>query len=100
HRRELEEGLKTMNRENIYFDLAALHHKVRPENYPFPTAQEFISLAKNLVGPDHLMWGTDVPSTLVQYSYRQLLDYQWELFTEEERKMVFHDTAERIYFST
>ncbi len=100
HRRELEEGLKTMNRENIYFDLAALHHKVRPESYPFPTAQEFISLAKNLVGPDHLMWGgTDVPSTLVQYSYRQLLDYQWELFTEEERKMVFHDTAERIYFS-
>ncbi|MGD9927421.1 MAG: hypothetical protein AB7S66_07715 [Sphaerochaeta sp.] len=37
--------------------------------------------------------------TLVQYSYRQLLDYQWELFTEEERKLVFHDTAERIYFS-
>ncbi|RFU95665.1 hypothetical protein DYP60_04110 [Sphaerochaeta halotolerans] len=44
------------------------------------------------------MWGTDVPSTLVQYSYQGLLDYQWELFTEEERKLVFHDTAERIYF--
>jgi AraC-like DNA-binding protein len=43
-------------------------------------------------------WGTDVPSTLVQYSYQGLLDYQWKLFTEEERKLVFHDTAERIYF--
>lgn len=37
HRTEWEEGLKIMKKNNISFDLAALHHKVRPENYPFPT---------------------------------------------------------------
>ncbi|MGH0053517.1 MAG: amidohydrolase family protein [Sphaerochaetaceae bacterium] len=99
HKTELEEGLTIMKRENINFDLAALHHKVRPEAYPFPIAQAFIILAKNIVGADHLMWGTDAPSTLVQYPYQTLLDYQWELFTEKEQSMVFHDTAQNIYFS-
>ncbi len=99
HRKELEEGLKTMKRENIHFDLAALHHKVRPEEYPFPTAGEFIHLAKDIVGSDHLMWGTDAPSTMVQYSYQQLLDYQLELFTEVERDRVFYRNAEEIYFN-
>lgn len=99
HKIELTEALQTMKAENIHFDLAALHHKVRPEAYPFPTAQAFINLAKNIVGSEHLMWGTDAPSTLVQYSYQQLLDYQLALFSEKEQGMVFHDNAQRLYFS-
>jgi len=99
HKTELTDALQTMKAENIHFDLAALHHKVRPEAYPFPTAQQFIALAKDIVGADHLMWGTDVPSTLVQYSYDQLLDYQLALFSEKEQKVVFHDNAQRLYFS-
>jgi len=99
HRKELTEGLTIMKKENIYFDLAALHHKVRPEDYPFPTAQEFIGIAKEIVGADHLIWGTDAPSTLNKYEYQQLLDYQFALFTEEEQQLVFHDTAQKIYFS-
>jgi hypothetical protein len=88
-----------MKQENIHFDLAALHHKVRPEAYPFPTAQRFINLAKGIVGTEHLMWGTDAPSTLVQYSYEQLLEYQMSLFSEAEQRLVFHDNAQRLYFS-
>jgi len=99
HRAELPDALQTMKEGNIHFDLAALHHKVRPEAYPFPTAQKFITLAKNIVGSEHLMWGTDTPSTLVQYSYQQLLDYQLALFSEEEQALVFHDNAQRLYFS-
>jgi predicted TIM-barrel fold metal-dependent hydrolase len=99
HRAELTDALQTMKEGNIHFDLAALHHKVRPEAYPFPTAQKFITLAKNIVGSEHLMWGTDAPSTLVQYSYQQLLDYQLALFSEEEQTLVFHDNAQRLYFS-
>lgn len=98
HRAELEQGLSIMRHENIFFDLAALHHKVRPESYPFPTAQSYIQMAKDIVGVDHLMWGIDAPSTLVQYSYQQLLDYQLDLFSEKEQELVFHDNAERLYF--
>ena len=98
HEQQLQEGLTLMKRENIHFDLAALHWKVRPEAYPFPTAQKFTTLAKNLVGTDHLMWGTDVPSTLINHSFEQLVDYFFPVFTEEERKAVFHDNAQRLYF--
>lgn len=99
HRAELTDALQTMKAENIHFDLAALHHKVRPEAYPFPTAQAFINLAKDIVGSQHLMWGTDAPSTLVQYSYEQLMEYQRLLFSEAEQALVFHDNAQRLYFS-
>jgi len=98
HRAELEAGLKTMDRENIHFDLAALHHKVRPEDYPFPTARAFIEIAKNLAGSGRLMWGSDAPSTLVKYDYRQLLDYQLSLFTGAEGDAVFYGNARRLYF--
>lgn len=99
HTAELTDALQTMKAENIHFDLAALHHKVRPEAYPFPTARSFINLAKDMVGTEHLMWGTDAPSTLVQYSYEQLMEYQRGLFSEEEQKQVFYDNAQRLYFS-
>jgi predicted TIM-barrel fold metal-dependent hydrolase len=99
HESELIDALKILKSETISFDLAALHHKTRPEAYPFPIAQHFIRLAKDLVGTERLMWGTDAPSTLVANSYQKLLDYQLELFTESEQRAVFYDNAERIYFS-
>lgn len=98
HLHFLQEGLEVMKRENIHFDLAALHWKVRPEAYPFPTAQAFITLARNTVGADHLMWGTDVPSTLTNHSFEELVDYMIPLFNERERQLVFHDNALRLYF--
>ncbi|MEA4863891.1 MAG: amidohydrolase family protein [Sphaerochaeta sp.] len=98
HLQQLQEGLATMKRENIHFDLAALHWKVRPEAYPFPTAQQFTAVAKDLVGADHLMWGSDAPSTLVHHSYGQLLDYLLPVFSEKEQQAVFHDNALRLYF--
>jgi predicted TIM-barrel fold metal-dependent hydrolase len=99
HLRELTEGLTIMKRENIHFDLAALHWKVRPEQYPFPTAQAFTKLASNLVGSDHLMWGTDAPSTLCHESYDHLLGYLQGVFSEKERESVFYNNANRLYFS-
>lgn len=98
HEKELTEGLKLMNKPNIFFDLAALHHKVRPEAYPFPTAQKFIRLAIDIVGAEKLMWGTDVPSTLTKYSMDELIGYQKEILSPDEAALIFHDNAERLYF--
>lgn len=99
HLHELTEGLNLMKRENIHFDLAALHWKVRPEAFPFPTAQQFTTLAKNLVGSTHLMWGTDAPSTLAKNNFGDLLEYFLPLFNDKEKEAVFHDNAQRVYFS-
>ena len=98
HRKELTEGLRMMRKDNIWFDLAALQHKTRPEDYPFPVAQSFIRLAIDIVGPEKLMWGTDAPSTLSKWPLKDLIDYQREILSEEEERLIFHDNAENLYF--
>ena len=35
---------------NVWVDLSALPWNVSPEAYPYPTAQEYISLAKSILG--------------------------------------------------
>ncbi|WP_320129767.1 amidohydrolase family protein [uncultured Sphaerochaeta sp.] len=96
---QLTDGLKIMKRENIFFDLAALHWKVRPEQFPFPTAQAYARLAADIIGSDHLMWGTDAPSTLCKESYEHLLEYLQQVFTAKEQEQVFYETAKHLYFS-
>ena len=100
HREQLIAGLGMMDLDNISFDLAALHWKVRPEEYPFPTAQEFIRIALDIAGPDRLMWGTDVPTTIARpgLTVRMLIDYIKEAIPEDTVDMIFHDNAERVYF--
>jgi len=94
-----EEGMRIMQADNIHFDLAALFWKVRPEAYPFPTARQYAVFAKDLVGADHLMWGSDAPSTVCKVDYQQQLAYLMPLFTAEEQRLVFHDNALNLYFA-
>lgn len=100
HRVELEHGLEVMKRETIHFDLSALHWKVRPESYPFPTAREFTKIAKDRVGFERLMWGSDAPSTLCHETFGYLVDYLLPEFTSSEAEKVFHDNALSLYFKS
>lgn len=93
-----EEGTRVMHHDNVYFDLAALFWKVRPEVYPFPTAQGFVRYAKECCGADHLLWGSDAPSTVCRLSYQDQINYFLPLFSDNELERVFHDNAEALYF--
>jgi len=99
HQDAMRYGMERLALPNVWFDLAALPANQRPEAYPYPTAKEYIKIAKSIVGADRLMFGSDMPSTLCRDSYQHLIDYCFDVFTEEERQMVFHDTAEKVYFS-
>ena len=94
----LKKELNLLCKANIYFDTAALFWKTRPEEYPFPTAREYIKIAKNIVGVEHLMWGSDIPSTLVQVSVNDQINYANDLFTPSENEYYFYKTAEKVYF--
>ncbi len=89
HESIFKDELKEMNKENIFFDLAALFWKTRPEAYPFPVSQFYVDYAKNLVGTNRLMWGSDVPSTTVRLEYEKQIDYIRECFTDKEAEKVF-----------
>lgn len=98
HREQLVHLLTLTKRPNVSFDLAALWWKTRPEDYPFPVARQFTALAKEIVGADHLLWGTDSPSTLCKVPMEQQIHWADGLFSEEEAKLVWYGNAKRIYF--
>jgi len=99
HERIFSEEIRIMDAENIFFDLAALFWKTRPEQYPFPVSQSYVKEAKDVIGTDRLMWGSDVPSTAVKLSYQKQIDYIKDCFTGDEIDKVFYRNADSLYFS-
>ncbi|MFQ5857651.1 MAG: amidohydrolase family protein [Anaerolineae bacterium] len=59
---------------NVWFDLSALPAYSSAEDYPYPTARQYIRRAVEMVGAERIMWGTDVPGLLIYATYPQLLD--------------------------
>lgn len=96
----LEKSLKKLIAPNICFDYAALPLNQKPENYPYPTAVEHLKIAKETVGADKLMFGSDMPSTLAKDSYAHLKNFVIEsgVFTQKELEDMFYNTAQKIYF--
>lgn len=96
----LKEALYKLALPNVWFDLAALAHNQKPETYPYPTAVMHLQTAKEVVGADRLMFGSDMPSTLTRDSYANLKNYIIEsgVFTQPELEKIFYSTAEEIYF--
>ena len=94
------EGLKRLNLPNVWWDMAALPANQKPETYPYPTAVRYLQIAKDILGADRIMFGSDLPSTLCRDSYENLLNYALlsDVFTEEEKQDVFYNTANKIYF--
>lgn len=86
--------------KNVYFDIASLAHN-QHEQYPYRGAAKYLEIAKNIVGADKLMFGTDAPGNLCRDSYVHLADYieKSGVFTQSELQSVFRDTAESVYFS-
>ncbi|MGN0814979.1 MAG: amidohydrolase family protein [Candidatus Coproplasma sp.] len=97
----LRESLSRLNLPNAYFDLASLNSNQRPEVYPYPSAVRHLQAAKEIVGAEKLMFGTDMPSNLCRDSYAHLKDYIIEsgVFSRSELEKIFYDTAFKIYFN-
>ncbi len=96
----LKQTLGKLALPNVWFDLAALAANQKPETYPYPTAVKHLQTAKEEVGADRLMFGSDMPSTLCRDSYKHLTDYISEsgVFNENELEKVMYATADSVYF--
>ncbi|MGN0907094.1 MAG: amidohydrolase family protein, partial [Bullifex sp.] len=91
--------LEMLSLDNVFFDTAALFWKTRPESYPFDTARRYLSYARNIVGAEHLMWGSDMPSTLPMVPLSEQISYSSGIFTSSEEEWYFGKTADKVYFS-
>jgi predicted TIM-barrel fold metal-dependent hydrolase len=98
----LRDGLKDLKLDNIFFDTSAIPFNMHPEVYPYPTGAKFVRIACDIVGSDHLMWGSDVPSVLCHDSYRHLFDFLEisSLFSSKELDNIYFNTAKNVYFSS
>ena len=96
----LKQTLGKLALPNVWFDLAALAANQKPEVYPYPTAVKHLQTAKEVVGAERLMFGSDMPSTLCRDTYAHLVSYitESEVFTEDELEKVMRGTAESVYF--
>lgn len=70
---ELIDFAKNANR--IYFDISALPWQFAAwEEYPYPNAQEHIKIARDEVGAERLIWGSDFPMILSVCTYQQTIN--------------------------
>jgi predicted TIM-barrel fold metal-dependent hydrolase len=59
---------------NVSFDTASLVAYCAEEEYPYPSAGEFLRRAIDRIGARRILWGSDIPGLLGQVNYRQLVD--------------------------
>ena len=98
---KLRQALEVLQFPNLWFDLSSLVHNCRPDTYPYLKAIEFIRLAKEIVGSEKLMFGTDMPSALKEDVYEHYVGYIDEspVFTEQEKEQIFYENAYEVYFA-
>jgi predicted TIM-barrel fold metal-dependent hydrolase len=85
---------------NVWLDTAALPAYLQEEGYPFPSARRYLMMAVDIVGPDKILWGTDVPGLLTVATYRQLVTLG-RLHTDflpcDDQKKILGLNAQKVY---
>ena len=96
----LEKALPYLKHKNVWIDLSALPWNVSPEAYPYPTALKFISMAKEVLGTEKIIWGTDSPCVMTKFKYADLYNFiiESDVFTETELEVVFYHNAVDAYY--
>jgi L-galactono-1,5-lactonase len=85
--------------KNVYIECGGIIWLYRSEGYPFDSGREALRSAGLKVGYDKIMWGSDWPRTMVDFTYRQSLDF---IFTDdaigsEDKAAIFGANAAELY---
>lgn len=85
--------------EHVFVEGGGLVWLYRGEGSPFPGAIDAILRAKEVVGIEKLLWGSDWPRTMIDFTYRQSLDFvrASEALTESEKARFLGENAARLY---
>jgi predicted TIM-barrel fold metal-dependent hydrolase len=96
-----EEQVLLGRHANVWLDTSGLP-ALGIEDFPFPTALQFIRRAVELVGAEKLMWGSDVPWQFCHATYHQLLNMVaiHGGFAAGQLAMILGETAKTVYGTT
>lgn len=98
--KEWKLSLELLNRDNVWFDIAAMPKIMTPDTYPYPETVSYLLEAKKILGAKKLLWGTDAPFAATQDTYAHLTDYleKNEGFTKEELQDIYYNNSLAVYF--
>ena len=85
---------------NVWLDNAALPAYLSNEVYPYPSAARYIRIAIERIGPNKVMWGTDIPGLFSHLTYLQLVNlakHHTKFLNQEEQAMVLGGNVIEIY---
>ena len=83
---------------NVWFDVSSLPDW--EEDFPYPSAENWLKVAIDTMGPEKIMWGTDQPGTLQHQNYPawlRLAQLHIAFLSEEEQRLILGGTAQRVY---
>lgn len=95
-----EEQIDLGRLPNVWFDTAALPAYLPDEDFPYPTAEWYLHLAIERIGPSKILWGTDLPGLLRHLNYPQLVrlaKLHTQSLSSDEQAMILGENAMRVY---
>lgn len=93
------EMIKLGRKDNIYLGITSIGAGLR-EDFPCRMALELLKESFEIVGAEKLLWGSDLPSNLKFYTYKQMADIilsYADFLNLEEKKMIMSGNAMRIF---
>lgn len=85
--------------KNVYVESGGITWLFHSEFYPYPSAVDAISEARDICGIDKLMWGSDYPRTMTAITYRMSQDFiiKSDRMTAEEKEKFLGLNAAKFY---
>ncbi len=91
--------LELCRHASVHMECGGITWLYRDEGWPFPGAQSAIAAARDRVGIEKLMWGSDWPRTMLDCTYGQSLDFiaRSPLLDAREKELFCGENARRFY---
>lgn len=94
-----QEQIKLARHPGVMIESGGITWLFHREFYPYPSAIRAIQEAADLVGWEHLMWGSDYPRTITAITYRMSYDFilKSASLTDSEKRLFLGENAHRFY---
>ena len=94
------QALEKLAMPNVWFDIASLQRNMEPDPEPYPITKRFVMDAVKIAGSNRILFGTDMPSNLCEYSYSQMVSVvsNNDGLTEEQKSQILYDNAYDLFF--
>lgn len=84
---------------NVWFDISAIPNLFKEEEYPYPSGIRLVRKFIDKYGADKILWGTDIPTTFVNCTFRQMINLfeKNPVFSDKEKRLMFYENAKKAY---